>query len=167
MRNLRLNSPRVGRYGTHLNGDMCATGMDKFRHNPAGRSSAIELVDASWDQMDGSLRITKRGCSPKQPNSPSLLTITTCRSGSAMPLSITSSLIDSIRGTMCSGRNRRISPGFSVERSGAQFRNLTTFNRLDAMQSGFHPSLQVHLTTATMRQIIIPLNLDSARTQNW
>ena len=95
MRNLRLNSCRVVRYGTHLNGDMCTTGRDRSHHNRTARQCVTGSAGAVPVQIDGFLRITKRGCYPNQPNSPSLLTTTTCRSGSAMPLSITSSWIDS------------------------------------------------------------------------
>ena len=141
VKNPRLNSQRVDRYGTHLNGGMCTTGTDKSHHNPAAQQCATESVDASSDQMDGFLQITKRGCCPNQPDLSSLLTITTCRSGSVMPLSIISSSIDSIRGTVGRGKSRQTSLGFSVERSVGQFRNSTTFNRLDAMRFGFHHSL--------------------------
>ena len=82
---------------------------------PSGAVIHYRIGDASWGQIDGFLQITKRECYPKQPNSLSLLTITTYRSGSAMPLSITSSSIDSIRGTVYHGKNRQTSLGFSVE----------------------------------------------------
>ena len=179
VKNLRLNSCRVVRYGTRLNGDMCITGTGRFHHNPTAQQCATgsadvlsvrkirqQVLETPKRRQNGFLRITKHGCYPKQPNSPSLLTITTCRSGSEMPLSITSFLIDSIRGTVCRGKSRQTSLDFSVEHSAARFRNLTTFNRLDAMRCGSHHSLQARLTTATMRQIITPLNLDSAQTRN-
>ena len=80
------------------------------------------------------------------------------------------SYLSHLSGSILSGgrcaveESRQTSQGFSVGRSVVQFRNLTTFNCLDAMRCGFHPSLQARLTTATMRQIITPLNLDSAQT---
>ena len=115
--------------------------LDRFPDNQAVQWFATESVDVSWVQtvqqqvlarkrrQNGFLRIIKRGCYRKQPNSLSLLMTMTRRCGHAMRLSTTSSWIDFIRVTVCLWKKPTNLSGFF----GGTFRG--AIQKLDYIQS--------------------------------